>query len=36
VWSKAVAGELEALYGHCLERIRESTKVTTVGFRVEI
>jgi len=36
VWSKAAAGELEAVYGHCLERLRESAEVTTVGFRVEI
>jgi len=36
VWSKAAAVELEAVYGHCLERLRESTKVTTVGFRDEI
>jgi hypothetical protein len=36
VWSKAAAGELEAVYGHCLERLRESTKVMTVGFRVQI
>jgi hypothetical protein len=36
VWSKVAVGVLEAVYGLCLERLREGTKVTTVGFRVEI